>query len=43
MGIPTIKQVRAFTVRGGVAEYHDQGNEQSNDDHNASPKARYPE
>ena len=43
MTIPTIKQVRAFTVRGGGADYHDQGSGHWIDDHIASPMARYPE
>ena len=43
MGMPTIKQVRAFTVRGGGADYHDQGDGHWIDDHVATPMARYPE
>ena len=43
MGMPTIKQVRAFTVRGGGADYHDQGDGHWIDDHIATPMARYPE
>ena len=43
MGTPTIRHVRAFTVRGGGADYHDQGKEHWIDDHIATPMARYPE
>lgn len=43
MGMPTIKQVRAFTVRGGGADYHDQSDGHWIDDHIATPMARYPE
>ncbi|SAL11349.1 mandelate racemase/muconate lactonizing protein [Caballeronia arvi] len=43
MSMPTIKQVRAFTVRGGGADYHDQGADHWIDDHIATPMARYPE
>ncbi|BAO88977.1 L-rhamnonate dehydratase [Caballeronia cordobensis] len=43
MSMPTIKQVRAFTVRGGGADYHDQGADHWIDDHVATPMARYPE
>ncbi len=43
MGMPTIRQVRAFTVRGGGADYHDQGSGHWIDDHIATPMARYPE
>ena len=43
MSIPTIRQVRAFTVSGGGADYHDQGKGHWIDDHVASPMARYPE
>jgi L-rhamnonate dehydratase len=39
----TIKHVRAFTVRGGGADYHDQGNGHWIDDHIATPMSRYPE
>ena len=42
MAMPTIKHVRAFTVRGG-ADYHDQGAGHWIDDHIATPMARYPE
>ena len=43
MTTPTIKQVRAYTVRGGGADYHDQGDGHWIDDHIATPMARYPE
>ncbi|MDD0839891.1 L-rhamnonate dehydratase [Curvibacter sp. HBC61] len=43
MAMPTIKQVRAYTVRGGGADYHDQGAEHWIDNHIATPMARYPE
>ena len=41
--MPTIRHVRALTVRGGGADYHDQGSEHWIDDHVASPMAVYPE
>src|SRR6185437_9522057 len=43
MPTPTIKQIRAFTVRGGGADYHDQGGEHWIDDHIATPMSKYPE
>ncbi len=43
MSMPTIRQVRAFTVRGGSTDYHDQGADHWIDDHIATPMARYPE
>jgi L-rhamnonate dehydratase len=43
MARPTIKHVRAFIVRGGGADYHDQGDGHWIDDHIATPMARYPE
>ncbi|RDU97271.1 L-rhamnonate dehydratase [Trinickia dinghuensis] len=43
MSMPTIKHVRAFTVRGGGADYHDQSDGHWIDDHIATPMARYPE
>src|ERR1700757_2464520 len=43
MPTPTIKQIRAFTVRGGGADYHDQGDGHWIDDHIATPKSKYPE
>jgi len=41
--IPTIKHVRAFTVCGGGADYHDQGSNHWIDDHVSTPMGRYPE
>ncbi|MBA4362210.1 MAG: L-rhamnonate dehydratase, partial [Pseudomonas sp.] len=43
MGIPTIKHVRAFTLRGGGADYHDQADGHWIDDHIATPMSKYPE
>lgn len=43
MAMPTIKHVRAFTVRGGGADYHDQPDGHWIDDHISTPMARYPE
>jgi L-rhamnonate dehydratase len=43
MSFPKIRQVRAFVVRGGGADYHDQGDGHWIDDHIATPMARYPE
>ncbi|WP_206956150.1 L-rhamnonate dehydratase [Trinickia acidisoli] len=43
MGMPTITHVRAFTVRGGGADYHDQSDGHWIDDHIATPMSRYPE
>jgi len=43
MSVPTIKHVRAFTVRGGGADYHDQGEGHWIDDHISTPMSRYPE
>ncbi|AOG00350.1 L-rhamnonate dehydratase [Blastomonas sp. RAC04] len=40
---PKIVAVRAFTARGGGADYHDQGAGHWIDDHIATPMARYPE
>ncbi|QNP60250.1 L-rhamnonate dehydratase [Paenacidovorax monticola] len=42
MSMPTIKQVRAFTLRGGGADYHDQGGGHWIDDHIATPMSKYP-
>ncbi len=42
-GLPRIKHVRAFTVRGGGADYHDQQGYHWIDDHIATPMSRYPE
>ncbi len=43
MAFPKIRQVRAFVVRGGGADYHDQADGHWIDDHIATPMARYPE
>lgn len=43
MAMPTIKAVRAYTVRGGGADYHDQQGYHWIDDHIATPMARYEE
>jgi L-rhamnonate dehydratase len=43
MPTPTIKHIRAFTVRGGGADYHDQNGEHWIDDHIATPMSKYPE
>ena len=43
MAFPKIKAVRAFVVRGGGADYHDQGGGHWIDDHIATPMSRYPE
>lgn len=43
MSVPIIKHVRAFTVRGGGADYHDQGEGHWIDDHISTPMSRYPE
>ena len=42
-GLSKIKHVRAFTVRGGGADYHDQGEGHWIDNHITTPMARYPE
>ncbi|MCI2956115.1 L-rhamnonate dehydratase [Agromyces atrinae] len=42
-GTPTIREVRAYTVRGGGADYHDQGDAHWIDDHIATPMSMYPE
>ena len=39
----TIRHVRAFTVRGGGADYHDQEKDHWIDDHIATPMSKYPE
>ncbi|GIJ57434.1 L-rhamnonate dehydratase [Virgisporangium aurantiacum] len=41
--MPRIRQVRAYVVRGGGADYHDQGAGHWIDDHIATPMARYPQ
>jgi len=43
MATPTIKQIRAYTVRGGGADYHDQDEGHWIDDHIATPMSKYPE
>ncbi len=43
MAEPSIRQLRAYTVRGGGADYHDQSGEHWIDDHIASPMSLYPE
>ncbi|MEZ0603296.1 L-rhamnonate dehydratase [Paraburkholderia sp. IW21] len=43
MVMPTIRHVRAFIVRGGGADYHDQPGGHWIDDHISTPMARYPE
>jgi L-rhamnonate dehydratase len=40
---PKIRHVRAFVIRGGGADYHDQAAGHWIDDHIATPMARYPE
>jgi L-rhamnonate dehydratase len=42
-GTPTIRQVRAYTLRGGGADYHDQASGHWIDDHIATPMSVYPE
>jgi len=39
----TIRQVRAYTIRGAGADYHDQGSHHWIDDHIATPMSIYPE
>ena len=43
MAMPTIRHVRAFVVRGGGADYHDQADGHWIDDHISTPMARYPQ
>jgi len=43
MPMSKIKEVGAYTVRGGGADYHDQAEGHWIDDHIATPMARYPE
>ena len=43
MAFPKIRSVRAFVVRGGGADYHDQGAGHWIDDHISTPMGRYPE
>ena len=40
MGMPTIRHVRALTVRGGRADYRHQGENHWIDDHIAMPMSR---
>jgi L-rhamnonate dehydratase len=42
MARQTIRQVRAFVVRGGGGDYHDQDQGHWIDDHIATPMAKYP-
>lgn len=42
MSTPTIRHLRAFTVRGGGADYHDQSGAHWIDDHIATPMSKYP-
>jgi L-rhamnonate dehydratase len=42
-GTHTIRHVRAYTVRGGGADYHDQAAGHWIDDHVATPMSKYPE
>src|SRR5262245_20931870 len=43
VGLSKIRHVRAFVLRGGGADYHDQADGHWIDDHIATPMARYPE
>ena len=43
MTFPLIRQVRAFVIRGGGADYHDQAGNHWIDDHIATPMSRYPQ
>lgn len=43
MSEPTIKHIRAYTVRGGGADYHDQTSDHWIDQHIATPMSKYPE
>jgi L-rhamnonate dehydratase len=40
---PTIRHIRAYTVRGGGADYHDQDGGHWIDDHIATPMSKYPQ
>lgn len=42
MPAPTITDIRAYVLRGGGADYHDQDGPHWIDDHIATPMARYP-
>jgi L-rhamnonate dehydratase len=41
--MPTIKHIRAFTLRGAGADYHDQGEGHWIDDQIATPMSKYPD
>jgi L-rhamnonate dehydratase len=43
MSVPTIRQIRAHVLRGGGADYHDQGEGHWIDDHVSTPMAKYPQ
>ena len=43
MSLAAIRQVRAYVLRGGGADYHDQQGAHWIDDHIATPMSRYPE
>jgi L-rhamnonate dehydratase len=43
MTMPRVRELRAYVVRGGGADYHDQQGTHWIDDHIATPMARYPE
>jgi L-rhamnonate dehydratase len=43
MAMPTIRHIRAFTVRGGGADYHDQKGGHWIDGQIATPMSRYPQ
>jgi L-rhamnonate dehydratase len=38
-----IRHIRAYTVRGGGADYHDHEGDHWIDDHIATPMSKYPE
>ncbi len=43
MGFPKVRQLRAFVLRGGGADYHDQAGGHWIDDRIATPMSRYPQ
>jgi L-rhamnonate dehydratase len=43
MANPTIRHIRAYTARGGGADYHDRDGPHWIDDHIATPMSKYPE
>lgn len=43
MSLPKVREVRAFTARGGGADYHDQAAGHWIDDHIATPMSKYPQ